>query len=97
MAVGEETLRGNQHPGNEFCPAIVADDVNFQYPVSPLRQAGGGRCACANQQKQQQDRGEKKEEVTLQHEYLCNPWPIHMIQKFNVQYVRTIYKQKKEE
>jgi hypothetical protein len=48
MAVGEETLRGNQHPGTEFCFAIVADDVNFQYPVFPFRQAGGGRCANAN-------------------------------------------------
>jgi hypothetical protein len=90
MAVGEETLRGNQHPGAEFCSAIVAEDVNFQYPVSPLRQAGSGRCA-SNQHKQQ-CWGEEKEEGTLQHEYLCCPWPMHVIEKFNVQYVRTHYK-----
>ena len=68
MAVGEEALRGNQHPGTKFFSAVVTDDVNFQYPVSPLRQAGSGRCASTNQHKQQRG-GEKKDEGALQHEY----------------------------
>jgi hypothetical protein len=85
MTVGEKALRGNQHPGAEIFFAIVAGDVNFQYPVPPLRRAGSGGCAGANEQ-EQQERGEKKEGAASRHMNLCGPW--HVIQKFNVRHVQ---------